>query len=111
MSPGSSCVFSIPGSTAGVEGDQFSPDWLLSELSEYFSVWLPAPQLESFRQVTQQRLDDRGEVTWCAGGGLHLLLGAGPQGDQLPLPPLPHLQLLALDGLLRPGSLIQQLNI
>jgi len=40
----------IAGSTAGVEGDQFSPDWLLSELSEYFSAWLPGPQLESFRQ-------------------------------------------------------------
>ena len=43
--------FSIAGSTAGVEGDQFSPDWLLSELSEYFSAWLPGPQLESFRQA------------------------------------------------------------
>ena len=42
---------SIAGSTAGVEGDQFSPDWLLSELSEYFSAWLPGPQLESFRQA------------------------------------------------------------
>ena len=42
--------FSIAGSTAGVEGDQFSPDWLLTELSEYFEAWLPGPQLESFRQ-------------------------------------------------------------
>ena len=46
------CVFSIAGSTAGVEGDQFSPDWLLTELSEYFEAWLPGPQLESFRQVS-----------------------------------------------------------
>ena len=38
----------------------------------------------------------------CSGRGLHLLLVAGPPGDQLPLAPLPHLQLLALDGLLRP---------
>ena len=38
----------------------------------------------------------------CLGRGLHLLLVAGPPGDQLPLAPLPHLQLLALDGLFRP---------
>ena len=33
-----------------MEGDQFSPDWLLAELAELFSAWLPGPQVESFRQ-------------------------------------------------------------
>ena len=40
----------MPGSTAGVDAS-YEPDWLLSKLSEYFSVWLPQPQLESFTQV------------------------------------------------------------
>ena len=28
----------------------FAPDWLLSELAEYFSSWLPQPQLDTFAQ-------------------------------------------------------------
>ena len=30
--------------------DSFAPDWLLSQLSEYFSPWLPQAQLDTFRQ-------------------------------------------------------------
>jgi len=40
----------IPGSTAGVN-EEYQPDWLLSQLSEYFSAWLPQPQLDSFTEI------------------------------------------------------------
>jgi len=40
----------LPGSTAGVDAS-FNPDWLLSELSEYFSQWLPEEQLDTFREM------------------------------------------------------------
>lgn len=39
----------FPGSTAGVD-DSYAPDWLLTQLSQYFSSWLPQPQLDSFTQ-------------------------------------------------------------
>jgi len=41
----------LPGSTSGVEGSEHSPGWLLDELSEYYSTWLPQEQLEMFRQT------------------------------------------------------------
>ena len=41
---------SLPGSTAGVEDSVFAPDWLLAQLAEYFSPWLPPAQLQAFTQ-------------------------------------------------------------
>jgi len=41
----------LPGTTSGVNQTEFSPDWLLSELSEYFTDWLPEDQLESFKRT------------------------------------------------------------
>ena len=41
--------FSLAGSTAGVDST-FSPDWLLSQLSAWFSAWLPSTQLDTFAQ-------------------------------------------------------------
>jgi len=40
----------IPGSTAGVDAT-WNPDWLLSELSEYYAAWLPEEQLATFRET------------------------------------------------------------
>ena len=36
---------SLPGSTSGVEGSEHSPGWLLDELSDYYSTWLPQEQV------------------------------------------------------------------
>ena len=43
-------VFSIPGSTTGV-GDTWTPDWLLSELGDYYASWIPEEQTESFQDM------------------------------------------------------------
>ena len=43
-------MFSIPGSTTGV-GDTWTPDWLLSELGDYYASWIPEEQTESFQDM------------------------------------------------------------
>ena len=49
-------TFSLPGSTSGVEGSEHSPGWLLDELSEYYSTWLPQEQVID-PQKTETSLD------------------------------------------------------